>query len=313
MRAPRSDEAQAVTDLVVACDVHELGAPDFELDDLLTDWNMPGFDLALDAVVVEEDGRLVAYAAFIRNDYVDVYVHPDHRNRGLGTRLLEWSERRGHERTPPGEEVRLGQVVTSTHEGARLLLESRGYAPVRTYWRMTMPLEERPPPPAWPEGVVVRTFDQERDTRAVFALVQDAFGDNERHTAESFEEWQAFMIDREAFEPGLWFIAESKGEIVGCVLCPNYEDEGWIRQLAVVARLAPPRPRHRAAPPGHVRVQPPRPQGARPRRRLVEPHGREGALRAGGDDRGPRARSLREDPAGRRIAVTAPWRYSCAG
>jgi len=64
MRAPRQDEAQAVTDLVVACDVHELGAPDFELDDLLTDWNMPGFDLALDAVVVEDDRRLVAYAAF---------------------------------------------------------------------------------------------------------------------------------------------------------------------------------------------------------------------------------------------------------
>jgi len=233
MRAPRQDEAQAVTDLVVACDIYELGSPDFELDDLLTDWSMPGFDLALDAVVVEEDGRLVAYAAFIRNDYVDVYVHPERRNRGLGTRLLGWSELRGRERTPPDEEIRLGQVVTSTHEGARILLESRGYAPVRTYWRMSMPLEERPPPPAWPEGIVVRTFDQERDTRAVYALIQDAFGDNERHTAESFEEWQAFMIDREAFEPGLWFIAESKGEIVGCVLCPNYEDEGWIRQLAV--------------------------------------------------------------------------------
>jgi mycothiol synthase len=233
MRAPRQDEAQAVTDLVIACDIHELGAPDFELDDLLTDWNMPGFELAQDAVVVEDDGRLVAYSAFIRNDYVDVYVHPEHRNRGLGKRLLEWSERRGLERTPPGEEIRIGQVVTSTHEGAQRLLESRGYAPARTYWRMSMPLEEHPPPPAWPNGVRVRTFDQERDTRAVYALVQDAFGDNERHTAESFEEWQAFMIDREAFEPGLWFIAESKGEIVGCVLCPNYEDEGWVRQLAV--------------------------------------------------------------------------------
>jgi mycothiol synthase len=194
---------------------------------------MPGFDLEKDAVVVTEGDAIVAYAAFIRNDYVDVYVHPEHRNRGLGMQLLEWSERRGLERAASGEEMRLGQVVTSTHESARRLLEGRGYEPVRTYWRMSMALDERPPPPAWPEGVLVRTFDQERDTRAVYALVQDAFGDNERHTAESFEEWQAFMIDREAFEPGLWFIAESKGEIVGCVLCPNYEDEGWVRQLAV--------------------------------------------------------------------------------
>ena len=33
--------------------------------------------------------------------------------------------------------------------------------------------------------------------------------------------------------PGLWFLAEADGKLVGAVLCPNYEDEGWIRQLAV--------------------------------------------------------------------------------
>lgn len=232
VRSPRPDEAQAVTDLVIECDIAEIGQPDFELDDLLTDWHMPGFDLARDAVVVADGDRIVAYASFVRGDYVDVYVHPERRNAGIGKELLEWSERRALERRPPGE-IRVGQVITAGNLGARRLLEKRGYEPVRTYWRMTMPLSESPPPPAWPEGVVVRTFDQERDTRAVYALVQDAFGDNERHTAESFEEWQAFMIDRDAFEPGLWFIAESGGEIVGCVLCPNYEDEGWIRQLAV--------------------------------------------------------------------------------
>lgn len=232
-RAPRQDEAQAVTDLIIACDIHEFGAPDFELDDLLTDWNMPGFDRELDAVVIERDDEIVAYASFIRNDYVDVYVRPGHRNRGYGQQLLEWSERRALERAHAGEQVRLGQVITPTHEGAQNLLESRGYRPVRTYWRMTMPLDESPSGPVWPEGVLVRTFDQERDTRAVYRLVQDAFGDNERHNAESFEEWQTFMIERDVFEPGLWFIAEAEGEIVGCVLCPNYEDEGWIRQLAV--------------------------------------------------------------------------------
>ena len=88
IRAPRQDEAQSITDLVIACDIHDLGAPDFELDDLLTDWNMPGFDLSRDAVVVEEDGELAAYAAFIRNDYVDVYVSPAHRDLGLGAKRV---------------------------------------------------------------------------------------------------------------------------------------------------------------------------------------------------------------------------------
>jgi len=232
-RAPTRDDAEAVTELVIACDVDEFGAPDFELDDLLTDWNRPGFSLEEDTLLVLDGERIAAYAAFAKRDYVVAYVHPEYRRRGLGSELLAWSERRATEVLAPGETLRLGQVVTADHAGARSLLERAGYEPVRTYWRMEMALEGPPPPPAWPEGVRVRTFDRERDTRAVHALVQDAFADNERHEAESFEEWQAFMLDREAFEPGLWFVAESEGKVVGAVLCPAYEEDGWIRQLAV--------------------------------------------------------------------------------
>jgi len=233
LRAPTREEAQAVTDLVVACDIEEVGEPDFELDDLLTDWNRPGFDLQRDAVIAIDGARIVAYAALVRRDYADVYVHPDYRGRGIGAELLAWSERRTLAALEPGETVRLGQVVTSDHAGARRLLERAGYEPARTYWRMEMAFEGPPPPPSWPEGIRVRSFDRERDSRAVYAVVQDAFADNERHEAESFEEWQAFMIDREAFEPGLWFIAEANGEIAGVVLCPDYQGEAWVRQLAV--------------------------------------------------------------------------------
>jgi mycothiol synthase len=233
-RAPTLDDAQAVTELVIACDVDEYGAPDFELDDLLTDWRTPGFDLAEDARVVAADVRVVAYAALVRSDYADVYVHPDFRGRGLGSELREWTERRAAERAPAGGSLLLGQVVSSVNEDARALLEGVGYRPVRTYWRMVAELGDEPPPaPHWPEGVRVRSFDREHDDRAVHALVQEAFGDNERHVPQSFEEWEAFMIDREAFEPGLWFVAEADGELVGAVLCPSYEEEGWIRQLAV--------------------------------------------------------------------------------
>ncbi|HEX2045726.1 MAG TPA: GNAT family N-acetyltransferase, partial [Gaiellaceae bacterium] len=85
LRAPAREEAHAITDLVVACDVDEVGEPDFELDDLLVDWNRPGFRLEHDAVVVEDGGTIVAYAALVRRDHADVYVHPEHRGRGIGS------------------------------------------------------------------------------------------------------------------------------------------------------------------------------------------------------------------------------------
>jgi mycothiol synthase len=232
-RPPTREDARAVTELVIACDIEDVGEPDFELDDLLTDWNRPGFELERDALLVLDAERVVAYAGFGRRDYSDVYVHPEYRGRGVGSDLLPWTEQRALEQLEPGGDIRLGQVVTANHGGARTLLERAGYEPVRTYWRMEMPLDGPPPPPAWPEGVRVRTFDLERDARAVHALVEDAFADNERHDAQSFEEWQAFMIDREAFEPGLWFVAEADRQVAGVVLCPDYEAEGWVRQLAV--------------------------------------------------------------------------------
>ena len=49
----------------------------------------------------------------------------------------------------------------------------------------------------------------------------------------SFEEWEAHEINRKAFDPSLWWVAEAEGRIVGAIVCPDYEGEGWIRQLGV--------------------------------------------------------------------------------
>ena len=103
------------------------------------------------------------------------------------------------------------------------------------------------------------------------------------------------MIDRDAFEPGLWFIAESKGEIVGCVLCPNYEDEGWVRQLAVARDW-----RRRGL--GTALLRQAMSEFSRRGRKEIglvvdswNRTGAEGAVRARGHDSRARARPLRED------------------
>jgi mycothiol synthase len=233
IRAPTREDAEAITELVVAFDVDEYGAPDFELDDLLSDWGSPGLDLERDAWLVEAaDGRPAAYGVLYFDNDADVYVRPEFRGRGLGAGLLDRVEGRALERAA-GEDVLVGQALSSVNELGRDLLTRAGYRPARTYWRFVFPLDEPPPEPRTPECVQMRTFDPERDSKAVHSLIQTAFADNERHTEEPYAEWVTRNIDREAFDPELWFLAVADGEVVGSIVCPNYEREGWVRQLAV--------------------------------------------------------------------------------
>ena len=227
-------DAEAVTDLVVAFDVDEFGAPDFELDDLLADWASPGLDLERDTWLVETpEGRLAAYAILYHDDDADVFVLPDFRGRGVGSGLLELVEARALERSATRPEVVLGQALSTVNTAGKTLLERAGYEPTRWYWRMVIELDGAPGEPAWPEGVSVRTFDPERDSKAVHALIESAFGDNEGYRGEPYPEWFARNIDREAFDPTLWFLATARSELVGVIVCPAYDTEGWVRQLAV--------------------------------------------------------------------------------
>ncbi len=96
-----------------------------------------------------------------------------------------------------------------------------------------------PAAPRWPAGVSVRGFQPGQDDHPLQAMIQEAFADNHEYTPTSFEVWRTLMIDRESFDPSLWFLAtapslpQGEREIVGAALCPRYPGQGWVRQLAV--------------------------------------------------------------------------------
>ena len=239
IRPPTMDDLHGVLAAIVACNIEELGQPDYTEDELRGDWQ--GHDLEQDAwVAVTLGGEIAGYAILSQRAHVRLdgnsYVHPAHRGRGLEGRLLDAVEGRARQHiplAPPGARVTLNHHAASTATATGRLLTGRGYAVVRHEWRMVIGLDEPPPAPAWPEGLAARAFVPGGDDRAVYDAVQDAFQDMWGHVPPSFEDWRAFMLGREDLDPTLWTLARDGDAIAGVALCYHFSDMGWVRTLAV--------------------------------------------------------------------------------
>ncbi|HEX6708918.1 MAG TPA: GNAT family N-acetyltransferase [Rubrobacter sp.] len=237
-RAPGREDAEAVVALISACQIADTGVSDISLEELLDDWH--GLDLAEEAVVViAPGGNPAGYADLINRSYVTVsvygYVHPDYREQGIGSYLVAWGERWTRDRMPQAPDdarVVVQHYINAANEGARRLLESSGYAPVRGVYVMEIRLDEAPPQPHWPTDISVRAFVPDRDEQAVFEAVEDAFRDmwgRPRGTLERF----VGITGQESFDPSLWFLAMDGEEIAGVTLCKKLGGEGWVDVVAV--------------------------------------------------------------------------------
>jgi len=238
MKTPSREDAEEVAALIVACQLADTGASDVSLDELIDDWH--GLDLAEEAVVVAApDGRIAGYADVLNRSYVTVsvygFIHPDHRELGIGASLVSWGERWTLDhmtRAPEDARVVVQHYINAANSGARRMLEAAGYAPVRGVYVMETDLDEAPPPPHWPADISVRTFVPGRDERDTHEAVEDAFRDlwgRPRNTFESFVR----ETEKESFDPSLWFLAVDGDEIAGVTLCKTLAGEGWVTVVGV--------------------------------------------------------------------------------
>jgi mycothiol synthase len=238
VRAPTADDARTVAELIAACEFTDTGRAEMTIEELVGDWQE--IEPSEEAVVVTApDGFVAAYADVLNRSYVSVsvygYVHPEHRGRGVGSYLVRWGEEWTRERmsmAPEGARVVVQHYLNTSNEAAQRLLEASGYAAVRGYYRMTVQLEQTPPPPEWPEGIGLRTFVPEQDERAVYEAVEDAFRDVWGRPRGTLERFSGFTR-QEGFAPGLWFLAEGGGEIAGVCLCKTVAGRGEVDVVAV--------------------------------------------------------------------------------
>ncbi|WP_246486283.1 GNAT family N-acetyltransferase [Kribbella qitaiheensis] len=230
-RAATDADVEAIHELVAGteCELH--GEAETAADGIKAVLSRPGFDPAVDTVVVHGPTGLAAWAWLNRGKRAQIDVATDQRGLGLGTALLDWAEARAAE---VGTDW-FGQMVDDKDLAGTELVRARGFEVLAVNWQLQLPMDEEPVVPALPEGITVRPFAP-GDAAAAHLLIEDAF-DEWQSRRKSYEEWAAMMIDRSSFAPELSPMAFAGAELIGAALCLDLpdSDEGYIEQLAVRA------------------------------------------------------------------------------
>jgi mycothiol synthase len=249
-RACLLEDVEAVVHLMNLCALKVIGEADERTEDVLADWQTPGYDqVANQRVVIAPDGELVGWAGIFDSrpaqPILDIYVHPNYEVEGIGEHLFGWCEARAREvmtKAPPEARVVLWAHTYEADKWYRALLENCGMQVIRHYWRMEREMDSPPAQPHCPEGVSVRTLHLDEDLRKVLrverAAFQDHFGYVDSPFNEHFERWSGLWLSEGRFDPSLWFLAVRGDEVVGIALCQighgMDDDIGWVKTLGVL-------------------------------------------------------------------------------
>jgi mycothiol synthase len=242
LRAPRVDEAAAITELINAQGRALYGADTISLDDITKFFTSPKSDPERDFRVAElPDGTLAGFGsvADVSDDHailwLRVALHPEHGTDEISEELMTAADERARERGVAGHSL-VHASCSSKDDRMIRIYERCGYRLVRHFFRMETDLSESTPEPVWPEGIALRPLDVERDLERVFEADEEAFADHWGFVRIPFEAWKHWMTGGH-FDPTLWLLAYDGDELAGFSL--NFPEEGgdpdlgWIGVLGV--------------------------------------------------------------------------------
>lgn len=205
--------------------------------DLADELDSPGLDPARDTVAAAApDGELLAVGVtmarppggpFRRYDLWGT-VHPEHRGRGYGRRLLGLQldrAREQHRESGADVEGFPSVGVEDHHEATRRLCERAGMTPLRYYTglqrRLDRPVELRPAP----AGIRLVRFDRERSDE-IREVHNDAFSDHWGFSPRTPEHWDAWGPKHRNFRPDWSFLAvDDAGTVAGYVMNFGWEQD----------------------------------------------------------------------------------------
>jgi mycothiol synthase len=163
------DDVPAWLRLLAAAEAVDATGESYDAEDLLEELHDPttGID---DRLAVFDGAEMIAFAG-VRWRGVTTYqridaegvVHPEWRGQGLGTTLVEWIVDRSTALQPgarPSVETRIRCLGFLRNHGQVRLLEDHGFRQVNWSAVMRLTLPTADPPPVWPPGLSLHTYER---------------------------------------------------------------------------------------------------------------------------------------------------------
>ena len=166
-----------------------------------------------------------AIVGFVAPELKIAVVRPERRRQGIGRRLIDLAFEMERDRGRP--ELFMGCVPEAPTGAA--FLGATGFTFHSTVWDLELPADRPVPAPAWPDGLLGRSFDRTRDVEALPPVINAAFADHptpivmeEAMIRASLDDPNILDADAVVLEDG------TTGEIVGFCLTDVRRAEGAI-------------------------------------------------------------------------------------
>jgi mycothiol synthase len=231
VRPARFSDLEAVHELIAQQNVSDYGNAMRTVADLQKSWQ--DIDLENDTCTAFAEGRLAGYAELLDNDSPFIYL-ADRGNVDLAFQLLTILEHKAADRKKGT--VNLFTRVSEKNNTLLQLFASNGYKSNLSFQIMELVMQEMPPAAQWAEGISVRTFIKGQDEQVTYQTDEEAAKDKGYHDPLSYEAWVKRMkLDKESFDPSLWFLAYEGNDIAGAALnlFAKESGTGWVDHLSV--------------------------------------------------------------------------------
>jgi mycothiol synthase len=243
----------AVAELVHETNVHddEPWVPTAEA--LVHEWApTSGYEAARDTLLAFDGERLVGAARVGWRErtgtvvhYMEIWVRPADRRRGIGSELLRWAEAHAIESVAAGEggSPALPHVHSAEtdrdNDAAMAFARAHGYAGIRFSFMMQRDLAEPIPDVPMPAGIDARPV-AEAHHRRIWDADVEAFKD---HWESAIREEADFLrfFNNPDLDTTLWQVGWAGDAVAGSVLACIYPDEnralgiqaGWLDHVSV--------------------------------------------------------------------------------